>query len=158
MRRMNSSDSPPAETAPTWPVTNPFVTRRAVVASEIDGFGHMNNVRYADWAMEAAWAHSAAVGVDFTDYERLGAGFVVQRHEFDYLAPALLNEEILVATWIAVNDGRVRVRRAYEMRRASDGTPIFRGESRMVCVDMQTGRPVRMPAELAAAYTPAAAR
>lgn len=133
-----------------------FVVRRVAAAGDIDEFGHVNNVRYIAWALEVAWAHSNALGVTFADYRRTGAGCVVWKQEFEYLSPVLEGEEIDIATWIAENDGRLKLIRAYEMRRASDGAVLFRGRTIFVTVDMKTGKPARMPKEFAEAYRPAA--
>jgi len=138
-----------------WPVAAPFVQRRTVAPGDLDEFGHVNNVRYIDWGMEVAWAHSAALGLAFSDYERIGTGCVVWRHEFDYLAAARVGENILVATWISQNDNRVRLTRSYEMRRARDGAVLFRGQTLFVSIDMTSGKPARMPQEFIEAYKPA---
>ncbi|MEZ5982042.1 MAG: thioesterase family protein [Parvularculaceae bacterium] len=137
-----------------WPVANPYVERRVVSVGDIDGFGHVNNVRYIDWANEIAWAHSATLGLSFEDYERIGVGCVVWRHEFDYVAPALKDEAVDIATWIAESDGRVRLTRAYEFRRASDDKVLFRGRTKFVTIDMKSGKPARMPKEFIEAYQP----
>lgn len=132
-----------------WPVTAPHIEVRRVIAEDIDAFNHVNNVRYIAWTADAAWGHSNALGVSFADYERIGVGFVVQRHEFEYLYPLLEGEEAHVATWIHDNDGRVRTRRRYEIRRGSDGKLCFKGETMFVTIDMKTGKPARMPKEFA---------
>ncbi len=141
-------------TASAWPVADPFLTRRVAGATDLDEFGHMNNVRYVAWALEAAWAHSNALGVSFADYKRAGVGCVVWRQEFEYLAPVVEGDEIDVATWIAENDGRLKLVRAYEMR-LGDGSCVFRGRTTFVSINMTTGRPARMPAEFVRAYRPA---
>ena len=105
-------------------------------------------------ALEAAWAHSTALGVSFADYERAGVGCVVWRQAFDYLAPVIEGEAVDIATWIAENDGRLRLARAYDMRRP-DGARVFRRRTIFVSVDMKTGKPARLPAEFVAAYKPA---
>lgn len=135
-----------------WPVADPFIERRIVGADDIDGFGHVNNVRYVAWANDIAWAHSEALGLSFADYERIGTGCVVWRHEFDYLAPTVEGDAVEVATWIAENDKRLRLVRAYEFR--SNGKPLFRGRTTFVAIDMKTGRPARMPKEFAEFYRP----
>ncbi len=140
------------EQARDWPVANPFVTTKTVGPDDIDGFGHVNNLRYIEWALEAAWAHSNALGVTFEDYRRIGVGCVVVRHEFDYLRALLPGERIDIATWIAENDSRVRLTRAYEMREAGAGRAAFRGRTTFVTVDMETGRPARMPPAFVRAY------
>lgn len=137
-----------------WSVAEPFLTRRVASAADLDEFGHVNNVRYIAWALEAAWAHSNALGVSFADYERAGVGCVVWRHEFDYLAPARQGDAVEIATWIAENDGRLKLVRAYDMRRP-DGARLFRGRTTFVSVDMKTGKPARLPAEFVQAYKPA---
>ncbi len=134
-----------------------YQERRIAGAFDIDAFNHVNNARYIDWANEIAWAHSKALGLSMDDYRRIGAGCVVWRHEFDYLAPVLLAEEIEVATWISENDNRVRLTRVYEMRNAATGRVVFRGQTKFVCIDMKTGRPARMPPEFIEAYRPALA-
>lgn len=135
-----------------WPVAAPHVERRVVTNEDIDVFGHVNNVRYVAWAMEAGWSHSIALGLDFAAYERIGVGCVVWRHEFDYLAPALPGDEVLIATWIAENDNRVRLVRAFEFRDAPSGKSLFRGRTAFVSIDMASGRPARMPKEFIDGY------
>lgn len=144
-----------APPATLWPVVNPFVQRRVAEREDLDEFGHVNNVRYIAWALDVAWAHSAALGLSFADYERVGVGCVVWRHEFDYIAPVLAGEAVEIATWIAENDERVRLVRAFEMRRESDSKTVFRGRTKFVCIDMKTGKPARMPQEFIAVYRPA---
>lgn len=137
-----------------WPVAGPFVIRRVAGAGDIDAFNHVNNARYIDWANEIAWAHSDALGLTMEDYKRIGSGCVVWRHEFDYVAPVVEGDEIDVATWIAENDNRLRLVRAYEMRNAKTGAVVFRGRTKFVCIDMKTGKPARMPKEFIEAYRP----
>ncbi len=138
-----------------WPVASPFVICRTAAAGDIDAFKHVNNARYIDWANEIAWAHSEALGLSMEDYRRIGVGCVVWRHEFDYVAPVVLGDEIDVATWIAENDNRVRLVRAYEMRNAKTGAVVFKGCTKFVCIDMARGKPTRMPKKFVEAYRPA---
>ena len=137
----------------SWPVVAPFVQSRTVTEDDLDDFGHVNNVRYIDWAMDIAWAHSDALGLPFQEYERIGVGCVVWRHEFDYLASAREGDVVDIATWIAESDNRVRLVRAFEMRR--NNNILFRGRTKFVTIDMATGKPARMPKEFIAAYEPA---
>lgn len=145
----------PIPAAHSWPVAEPFVQRRVADAADIDEFGHVNNVRYIAWALDVAWAHSQALGLSFADYERIGVGCVVWRHEFDYLAPVLEGDTVDIATWFAENDRRVTMVRAFEMRRADDSKAVLRGRTKFVCIDLETGKPARMPKEFIEAYRPA---
>ncbi|MEM6413373.1 MAG: thioesterase family protein [Pseudomonadota bacterium] len=138
-----------------WPVRNPFVRRQRAEQHDVDAFGHVNNLRYVDWAQEVAWGHSEMLGMSLDDFVQSGFAFVVQRHEFDYKLPVLDGQEVLIATWIAENDGIVRLNRAYEMRRPDDGALVFQGITRFVTVELASGRPVRMPAEWPGIFAPA---
>ena len=137
-----------------WPVVTPFVHLRTAITDDIDEFGHVNNVRYIDWAMDAAWRHSNALGLTFADYERIGVGCVVWRQSFDYLSPVLEGEEIAIGTWIDETDGRLRLTRGFDMRCVSDGRKVMRGRTEFVTIDMKSGKPARMPKEFIAAYKP----
>jgi acyl-CoA thioester hydrolase len=139
-----------------WPVVTPFVHVRTAVADDIDEFGHVNNVRYIDWAMDAAWRHSNALGLGFADYQRIGVGCVVWRQSFEYLSPVIEGEEIAVATWIDETDGRLRLTRAFDMRCVKEGRTVMRGRTEFVTIDMKSGKPARMPKEFVAAYAPPA--
>jgi len=140
---------------PQWEVAQPFVQRVIVEAGDIDRFGHTNNVVYLGWLERVAWAHSVSLGLDFADYERIGAGCVARRHELDYLQATFPGEELLLATWIAENDARLSMWRAYQIIRVRDMRTVLRGRTHWVCVDLKTGRPRRQPAEFVAAYMPA---
>jgi len=134
-----------------WPVKAPFTMRVAVGPEDVDGFGHVNNLVYARWCLECAWAHSNALGFSMDDYKRLGRGMVVHRHEFDYVGQAEAGDAVVVATWVAENDGRLRMARGYEVRR-DGGELLLRGVTRFVCVDMNSLKPARMPVSFGAGY------
>lgn len=137
----------------SWSRPEPaFVWTTRVVPADIDQYGHVNNTRYIAWAMECAWAHSHALGLSFSDYERIGAGYIVRRHEFDYLSAAMEGEVAAVATWIVFNDRRVRLTRAFEMREMATGRALAAGRTDLVCIDLKTGKPRRAPPEFNAAY------
>ena len=59
-----------------------------VPESAIDFLGHVNNLHYLAWMVEAAAAHSTHVGWPSKRYVEMGAGFVVRSHQIEYLAPA----------------------------------------------------------------------
>lgn len=138
----------------TWDVSAPFVERVRVGEEHLDQFGHTNNVMYLSWLEKVAWAHSASLGLGFADYERLGAGCVVRRHELEYLAATFAGDELLLGTWIHECDAKFTMWRRYQIIRASDGKTVMRGATHWVCVDLKTGRPKRMPPEFVASYRP----
>ena len=135
-----------------WAFPPQHIWRTRATADDIDMFGHVNNTRYVAWAMDCAWSHSQALGLSFEDYERIGAGYVVRRHEFDYVASAMEGDDIAVATAIVEAKGKVQITRAFDLRRLSDGAQVAAGRTNLVCIDMKTARPRRAPDEFVAAY------
>jgi acyl-CoA thioester hydrolase len=136
-----------------WDVERPYVERVTVGAEHLDRFGHTNNVVYLSWLEQVAWGHSVSLGLDFDAYERIGAGCVARRHELDYLAPTFAGDRLWLATWVHENDFRLSMWRRYQIVRESDRRTVLRGQTQWVCVDMQSGKPRRMPAEFRA-YQP----
>ncbi|MEM8987922.1 MAG: thioesterase family protein [Pseudomonadota bacterium] len=124
----------------------------AVAADDIDDYGHANNAAYVKWMNDCAWAHSAALGFDFTAYEQYGCGFVVMRHRIDYLGAAFQGDDLTVATWVIENDGRLRCARAFEITRGPDGARLLLAMTSFACVDLKTGAPKRMPTAYAEGY------
>ena len=137
-----------------WDVARPFIERVRVSAADLDRFAHTNNVTYLAWLERVAWSHSISLGLDFADYERLGAGCVARRHELDYLLPTFAGDELLLGTWVDECDAKFTMWRAYQIVRVADGKTILRGRTRWVCIDMMTGKLKRMPPEFVAAYRP----
>lgn len=131
----------------------PYFVEHTVLAGEIDAQGHVNNAVYVSWMDRAAFAHSKAVGYDMEAYRRLGASFVVRRHEIEYFAPAYEGQCVVVATWPCSMERFTALRR-HHIVRISDGVTLARARTTWVFVDTATGRPRRMPAELIAAFNP----
>ena len=75
----------------------------------------------------------------------LNRGMAVWRTQINYLRPALEGDHIEVATWPVLNDGRLRIDRRFQVRRASDGETLLRALIHYVCIDLATGRAKRMP-------------
>jgi acyl-CoA thioester hydrolase len=141
----------PTEAGIAWDAPSPHILPLTVQDEHIDLMRHVNNVHYLQWLENVAWDHSIALGMTPDDYTRLGHGMVVRRHELDYILPALLDDRVLLATWIVGLD-RLSLHRRYQFVRASDGATLFRGATHFVCVDIASGRVRRMPAEFTATY------
>lgn len=135
-----------------WDIEVPFFRSMTVESQHLDDFGHTNNVVYLGWLQDVAWAHSQSLGLSMQDYERIGTGCVVRRHEIDYLAATHEGDELHVATWIAENNGKLDMWRGYQIIRESDQRTVLRGRTQWICVDMKTGKPRRQPPEFVAAY------
>jgi acyl-CoA thioester hydrolase len=114
---------------------------------DIDEFEHVNNEVYLTWLLKAAIAHSTELGYSMRKYMDDGAGFVVRRHEIDYLAPAFLNEELSVETWVSEMSG-VKTTREYQLSRGRDEKIILTAKTLWIYVSLTTGKPTLIPPEL----------
>jgi len=121
--------------------------RFAVPASAVDQNGHVNNVAYIQWMQDVATLHFNAVGGSAA-MQKADATWVVRSHNIEYLAPLYAGEDVTVQTWV-VNFRRVRSLRRYRFLRTGDGTLLARGETDWVFVDSASGRPCRIPDEIA---------
>src|SRR4051812_575952 len=70
----------------------------SVAEADIDELGHASNLCCLRWVLEAAIAHTSAVGLAPQDYRRRGQSFVVRRHTLDYLRPVYAGDPIIVET------------------------------------------------------------
>jgi acyl-CoA thioester hydrolase len=137
---------------PSWDLPHPHSVRLAVARADIDAYGHVNNSVYMSWFDRAAWEHSAALGLPIEKCLQLDRGMAVLRSVIAYLKPAVLGDRIEAATWVLPSDGRLRVRRRFQVRRAADAATLARAEIEYACIQLSTGRPTRWPPEFRERY------
>jgi acyl-CoA thioester hydrolase len=124
----------------------------AATDADVDELGHVSNLVYIRWILEAAMSHSRAAGWDFADYRALGAVFVVRRHEVDYMAQVVAGQHLVATTWVDSWRAASCIR-ATEL--VCDGKVVARGATTWALMSMSTGRPLRIPDPLLAAFTAA---
>lgn len=130
----------------------PHVIEITVRPQDIDAYGHVNNAVYLTWLDRAAWSHSAVLGVPLAHCVATRRGMAAQRIEIDYLAAALAGNRLQVATWIVSTDARLRVARRFQILRPANGKMLARASVDYVCINLDSGRAVRMPDGFAKAY------
>ena len=135
----------------SWDLPEPFFIELVVEADAIDEYDHTNNAVYLQWLDRVAWEHAVSVGAGPDVHVELRRGMAAQRTELRYLAPALLGDRILVANWI-VQASAVRASRRFQIIRPSDGATLMRALSMYACIDLDSGRPRRMPPQYADRY------
>ena len=118
-----------------------------VQASDIDDLGHVNNVNYLRWMLEAAEGHWALYRRHTPPAVVDAIAWVVMRHELDYFLPTFVGEDLEVYTWVPTCTA-LTCDRYYEVVRASDGALVARGTSSYCVVDREGGKPKRMSEEL----------
>ena len=116
-------------------------------ALDIDSNGHVNNIVYVQWMQDIAIAHSEEVGCTAAT-TAAGCTWVARSHHIEYLRPAYAGDRILVQTWVVDATRKSSSPRRYRMVRESDGTVLARGETLWVFIDLQSGRPRSIPAEV----------
>ena len=134
-------------------VDEPLIYYHELVVTEhdLDEMNHVNNLCYLKWALKAATSHSAHVGWNSKRYHESGFGFIVRAHRIKYRIPAVLNDKIIVKTWIA-NMEKVSSDRRYLITRAEDGKRLAEAETTWVYVDLKTLALTRIPDELRDAF------
>ena len=115
---------------------------------DIDALGHVNNAVYIRWVQEVATAHwlSAAGPHDIE-----ACLWVVTRHEIDYLRAVAAGETVTARTWVADAPKGARFERHVEFV-GSDGKPRARAKTVWAMIDSASGKPMRVPPELAARF------
>ena len=113
--------------------------------SDLDPLGHVNNVVFHDYLQEGRVAFLRELGFP------IGAiTHVVVTQDIVFLRPLLAHPEpVIVQTWVA-RAGNSSYDFAYRILDES-GQVAAEATTTMACIDKETGRPVRIPAELRAA-------
>lgn len=84
-----------------------FIQNRVVEALEIDRLNHVNNVVYLQWINEVASNHWFSV---VPENEKNTYYWVVLRHVIDYKQSALLDDNIILKTWVEEFSGVKSIR------------------------------------------------
>jgi acyl-CoA thioester hydrolase len=135
-----------------WDLPAPHLASVDVAAADIDAYDHVNNAVYMTWFDRAAWEHSAALGLPIEKCLQLDRGMAVLRSVIAYLKPAVLGDTIRVATWLLPADGKLRVRRRFQVIREAEGATLARAEIEYACIELSSGRPTRWPPEFRERY------
>ena len=128
-----------------------FTKTFTIPRDAIDELGHVSNLKYIAWMQEIAIQHSAAKGWPMERYLQNGVAWVVRSHFITYVRPAFAGETITIQTWVAEIKPRSCLRR-YLVSRTNDQSLLVEAETNWVYIDRQSGRPLRIPDDLRAAF------
>lgn len=120
----------------------------AVVESDIDRQGHVNNIAFLRFVQDAAVAHWNALA---PEHLRRAFTWVVRRHEIEYLRPGLPGDELVVRTWVGEPSGATW-ERFTEIHRRGEERPLVTARTVWVLLDAATGRPRRVDAGFVACF------
>jgi acyl-CoA thioester hydrolase len=138
---------------PSRPGPERFELAIKVQEADIDQLGHVNNVVYLKWVQDAAVAHWRAVA---TREQQAALVWVVIRHEIDYANAARLGDDVVAQTWVGVASRRTFERHT-EIRRVRDQKLLARARTLWCPIDVGTGKPARVDAEVRARFSVASA-
>lgn len=151
---------PPETTSPRtkFPPAPPpppgvFIMQRRVTWQDIGPAGHVNNAVYLAYVENCGFQMSAAHGWPPARMVSEGFAIIVRRQQIQYRQPALLDDELELATWVS-NFKRTSAIRHYVIRRLSDGQLVARIHTVYVWVDLKSGRPITIPAHFLADFAP----
>jgi acyl-CoA thioester hydrolase len=113
-----------------------------VADADIDELNHVNNVVYFSYLQQAAMAHwYSSVPTEISESMR----WVVKKHEIEYFKSAVLDDEIIVRTWVD-NFSGVTSDRHYEIYK--DNILLVKARTLWVALDPLSMRPKRVPVDL----------
>ena len=121
----------------------------SVGRADIDELGHVNNTVYLRWVQDVATAHWQAVA---SAQAQASVAWVVLRHEIDYKAPALADDEVLLRTWVG-KATRLTFERHTEILRNPDRQPLAKARTLWCPISTATRRPTRVTTELRAQFS-----
>jgi acyl-CoA thioester hydrolase len=133
------------------PPSSVFRLRRRVEWQDIDPAQHVNNAVYLAYVEDCGVQVAAAYGWPLARMQAEGFAIVARRHQIEYRQPAVLDDELELATWVS-DVKRASAVRHYTITR--DSTLLAQARTRWVWADAKTGRPVRIPDAFLADFTP----
>jgi acyl-CoA thioester hydrolase len=150
-------DVPPAAPRERFPDAPPpppgvFIARRRVEWRDIDTARHVNNAAYINYIEDAGWQVAAAHGWPAHRVNEEGFAIIARRHQIEYRLPALLDDELEIATYVS-DVKRASANRHYRITRPRDGALVMQARTLYVWVNLHTLQPMRVPPHFLADFT-----
>jgi len=134
----------PRAAAPPPPPPGVFHMARPVRWQDIDGVGHVNNARYLSFVTDCGFEVARAYGWPADRIVAEGFAILARQYSIEYRQPAVLDDELDIATWL-YDLRRVTCRRAFTITRAADGEVLCQVQALYTWISLETGRPMRIP-------------
>lgn len=139
--------------SPPPPPQGIYQTNIKVNWDDIDVMAHVNNAIYLDYMNECTMRLIAEYGYGWDKMAAEGIGMYARNVRIKYHQPAILGDELVINTW-AYNMRRSTGVRYYEILRSGDQKKIAEIVTLAVWVDLETGRPIRIPTKLLEIFKP----
>ena len=121
-----------------------FKTQHKVTFNDIDGMRHVNNAAYSNYVTECGMQVIAEYGWPWKRMLEAGFGIYLRRNQIQYLSPAFPDDVIEISTW-ASDVRRSTAKRHYTLKRKSDSFALAHVSTLSVWVNVETGKPIRIP-------------
>ncbi len=116
-----------------------------VLFCDTDAGGVVSNVHYLRFVEKGRTELLGQAGMTPAAMVETGVYAVVRRAEVDYLVPAKIDEVLdISARFVSVRGASAVVE--ILLRGASDGVPRVKALQTLACLNVQTGKPQRLPA------------
>jgi acyl-CoA thioester hydrolase len=147
--------APPRPRFPPAPEPPPgiFWLRRRVEWRDIDPAQHVNNAVYLEYLEDCEVQALAAHGWPQVRLRAEGFAIVARRYQIEYRQPAVLGDELELATWLS-DPKRSTAARHYTVTRVSDSALLARAHMLWEAADVKTRQPIPLPRPLAAGLAP----
>ena len=125
-----------------------FETKITVTEDDIDELNHVNNVRYIEWVNEIAkkhWQENTSKELNKKYY------WVLLNHHIEYKNSALVNDVILLKTFIEKSEGATSTR-IVEMYNSKTDKLLVKSETNWCLIDANTNRPTRITDEISTLF------
>lgn len=115
-----------------------------VKAEDLDELNHVNNVRYIEWVNDVAKAHWSKLATlkMLDDYF-----WVLINHNIAYKSQAILNDNILLKTFVKSSEG-VTSTRIVEIYNNQAQKLLATSETKWCFMDAKTKKPTRITTEI----------
>jgi len=119
-----------------------------VSKNDLDDLNHVNNVIYIHWVQEIAKEHwkSLVSNEIIKNYY-----WVLLEHQIKYLNPALLNDKIMIKTYIEKTEG-IRSNRIVEIYNRNNDKLLVKSKTIWCLINAKTNKPNRITDEIREAF------
>lgn len=143
------SDSSPIDAGLVY---SKFETELQVRPDDIDMYQHVHSSRYMDYVLAARFEQmERCYKMPMSAFQKLGYGWFMAAAHMNFKRPLGLGERFVVRTWIE-KFSLIGVRVQFQIERLPGRKLSSEGWFDYVMVSGETGRPVRLPAEIRAKY------
>lgn len=115
-----------------------------VKPDDLDKLDHVNNVRYIQWVNDIAKAHWSKLA---TQDMRQNYFWVLINHHIMYKSQAILNDNILLKTFVKSSEG-VTSTRIVEIYNKDTQKLLATSETKWCFMDAKTKKPARITSEI----------